>query len=334
MTNSTTSNKLSLPFKDSAQLALKRLTTMDPNHNKQSKQRLGLLSVTDIRVLNNPKLFVMAFEKNPSYFEEIYAHIPQQLLDNVEFLLELYYLTKNRKCMGRIEDPVLLVRLLKININFFKNCSNDLKENTQLMLSCMNMHPVLFLSPEMPDNIKHNYIDLQFAVATINSIKTFLLCTTTSLVQTSARNNTLSINGCDNVKQLICEFVGDYPFYIIDIFHDVTQEIRDLITQISARSNYLDHSTRSVRKYTVVKSKSASATNPFKITELPRDFKYKYCLAKRRSHTCYTANRMTVRTRYYNKFVDPEGVYPSRNDKKECIRIIRRFASQCGFKII
>lgn len=314
MNNYNNLSKLPSQFTVSPGLLMKRLTTIN-RHGL-----LGLLSVTDPQVLNNPELFMMGFTKHPSLFQDIFNHLPIQLLHDVDLQRKIYHirLVKTTRYMGLITDSELLLKLLTIDVAFIENCHSSLKKDKILMMRCVNLYPELLRTSE---DITVNYIHLQFAVRNINGKKAFLLCTTVE------GSKTYQLNGHERVKKSICDFLGDFQFSVIDQFYDTTPEILRFRQDIP--TSYTSNFTRVARLVRIVKYKKS-----FKLIDVPR---YVFPTAQSRLERRFQLSRRitdNIVRLSYSVFKDLNGVYPNIVDKRECIRIIKQFASSCGFNMI
>ena len=159
---------------------IKVLTTYDKHRNI-----LPLERETNLMILNDKDLFRMAFTKHPNLAEFISCKIPKSILDDEDFMIEMYHLTKCIKIFRDINSESLLFRLLKINLDFFDHCSYDISTNKRIIKKCLKEYPELISAPTLYYKIRNEYHTIFSAVKQINSIKTFLLCVNTenSLIQ-------------------------------------------------------------------------------------------------------------------------------------------------------
>jgi hypothetical protein len=154
---------------------IKVLSTYDKHRNI-----LPLERETNPMILNDKDLFREAFTKHPNLAEFISCKIPKNILDDEDFMMEMYHLTKCIKIFGYIDSERLLFRLLKINLEFFDYCSSVIARNIPIMKKCLKEYPRLKSSPTLNYEVRKEFNALYSAVQRINAVKTFLLCVSKS----------------------------------------------------------------------------------------------------------------------------------------------------------
>jgi hypothetical protein len=175
------SNSLSLYFPPSEHLVRKR-------ENIKRLERIKVLITLDKYgsiplekeensiILNDQNLFMMAFTKHPTLADKISSKIPQSILNDEEFMIEMYHLTKYVGIFGIVSNRKLFTRLLGINLAFFDYAFHGIYNNNCIMHECLRTFPKLISSPFLPVYIKEEFRMVKKSIKYINSTKTFLLC--------------------------------------------------------------------------------------------------------------------------------------------------------------
>lgn len=140
--------------------------------------------------------------------------IDPSILDDFEFAVEIYHLTKCITIFGEIRNLEFLFQLLEVDLDFL-NSAYSRALTIPFMRKCLKTYPILIRSDMISDMMMREYRSTRKAISEINTLKTFLLC----VMKRDSKINWM--RGCGGIyTRMVCDYVRVFPMDLVKNYID------------------------------------------------------------------------------------------------------------------
>lgn len=213
------------------------LALLQYNTNWDVEKKLEESNLTDDLVF-----FRSAFTKYPLLAYKIGTIISKTILDNEEFMMEMYAITKCKHIFKRgIGNVDLLIRLMKIDIDFFSFIRDSISYNPSKLLKIIANFPIIRTFEKIPSFIAEDYKMVFDCITNLNEIKTFLLS-----------HRKIQIKGMfpfifNSIRHKVCSYLSVFPERLVKKF------IGDIPVSLTTKCRCNYHTCNHCIKITIYK---------------------------------------------------------------------------------